>query len=89
MKVLVTGSSGRLGPYVIRDLQEAGHEVVLFSRRQPAEEFGQLSWVEGDIADADACGRALQAAVRNAPDATQPHGPRPWAGNTALRGAHT
>ena len=74
MKVLVTGSSGRLGPYVIRDLREAGHEVVLFSRRPPAEEFAQLPWVEGDIADSEACGHALQGGF----DAVQHLAAQPW-----------
>ena len=31
MKVLVTGASGRLGPYVVADLEVAGHELVLWS----------------------------------------------------------
>ena len=41
MKVLVTGVSGRLGPHMVRDLIKAGHEVVLFSRRPPGEEFSR------------------------------------------------
>jgi len=28
MKVLVTGASGRLGPYVVAELEKAGHELV-------------------------------------------------------------
>jgi nucleoside-diphosphate-sugar epimerase len=74
VKVLVTGSSGRLGPHVIRDLQQAGHEVVLFSRRRPAKEFARLPWVEGDIVDPDACGRALQGRF----DAVQHLAAQPW-----------
>ena len=38
MKVLVTGVSGRLGPFVVRDLELAGHELVLTSRREPPPE---------------------------------------------------
>ncbi len=35
MKVLVNGINGRLGPYVVADLEQAGHDPVLFSRRNP------------------------------------------------------
>ena len=49
MKVLVTGASGRLGPHVIRELEQAGHELVLFSRREPLAEFGGWPWVQGDL----------------------------------------
>ena len=60
MKVLLTGSSGRLGPYVVRELEEAGHELVLFSRRSPPSEFGHLEWVEGDIRVFEDCRRAVK-----------------------------
>lgn len=43
MRVLVTGSSGRLGLYVVSELEQAGHDLVLFSRRAPAPELGQKS----------------------------------------------
>ncbi len=46
MKILITGASGRLGPYVIRELM-ADHELVLFSRSQPDAEFADLPWVQG------------------------------------------
>jgi len=59
MKVLVTGSSGRLGPYLVRDLEQSGHSVVLFSRREPEGEMAGREWVQGDIADPEACGRAM------------------------------
>ncbi|MDP9362750.1 MAG: NAD(P)-dependent oxidoreductase [Chloroflexota bacterium] len=36
MRVLVTGGSGRLGQFVIRDLVDHGHEVVNADRRPPA-----------------------------------------------------
>ena len=49
MKTLVTGASGRFAPHLIRELVQKGHEVVLFSRKQPIEEFKDLEWVKGDI----------------------------------------
>ena len=49
MRVLVTGSSGRLGPHVVADLEQAGHELTLFARRQPAPQMAHLPWVEGDL----------------------------------------
>jgi nucleoside-diphosphate-sugar epimerase len=49
MKALVTGCSGRLGPFVIAELEQAGHEVTLFSRQPPGASFSHLPWVQGDI----------------------------------------
>jgi len=60
MKALVTGCTGRFGPYVVRELERAGHDVVLFSRRQPAPEFNHLPWVQGDITVFEDCLRALE-----------------------------
>ena len=59
MKVLVTGASGRLGPYVVKELEDAGHELVLFSRREPAPEISRWPWVQGDITVFEDCVRAL------------------------------
>jgi nucleoside-diphosphate-sugar epimerase len=63
MKVMVTGCSGRLGPYVVKDLEQAGHEVILFSRRQPAEAFRHLTWIQGDINSFEDCVRAMQGGI--------------------------
>jgi len=48
MRVLVTGASGGLAPFVIRALWER-HEVVLMSRRPPYPDFATLPWIQGDI----------------------------------------
>jgi nucleoside-diphosphate-sugar epimerase len=63
MKVLVTGVSGRLGPFVVRDLVQAGHEVVLFSRRPPGGDFAHLPTILGDINNFDDCCRAMEGGV--------------------------
>jgi UDP-glucose 4-epimerase len=60
MKALVTGSSGRLGPYVIADLEHAGHNVTLFSRRPPVAALSHLPWVQGDIRNFEDCLRAVE-----------------------------
>lgn len=72
MKVTITGASGKLAAYVIRALADE-HELLLFSRRKPADEFGHLPWVEGDLTDFDACRRAVEGA-----DAIQHIGAQPW-----------
>jgi len=72
MNVLITGASGRLGEYVIRDLQD-DYELVLFSRRQPPEEFGDLPWIEGDLNSFADCQRAVAGV-----DAVQHLGAQPW-----------
>jgi nucleoside-diphosphate-sugar epimerase len=59
MKVLITGVSGRLGPYVVKDLEAAGHELVLFSRREPSPEIKHWPWVRGDITNYEDCLRGL------------------------------
>ncbi len=61
MKVLVTGSSGRLGPFVVRELEAHGHEVVLFSRRPPTMSLQHLTWIPGDICNFDDCLRAVDS----------------------------
>lgn len=74
MKVLVNGINGRLGPYVVADLEQAGHDPVLFSRRKPPPELNHLPWVQGDITDFDTCLRALDGGF----DAVQHIAAQPW-----------
>ena len=61
MKILVTGCSGRFGPYMVRELAQTGHQVVLFDQQRPPDEFAQWKWIEGNIARYEDCGRALAA----------------------------
>jgi UDP-glucose 4-epimerase len=61
MKILLTGSSGRFGPYMIRELRSAGHDLVLFDRARPAEEFAALPFVQGELTSLEDCGRAAAA----------------------------
>ncbi|UCC69682.1 MAG: NAD(P)-dependent oxidoreductase [Armatimonadota bacterium] len=62
MKALVTGASGRLGRYVVAELESAGHELVLMSRTRP-EAADRWPWVEGSIVDSEACMRATGGGV--------------------------
>ncbi len=48
MKVLITGASGRLAGFVIRELAEE-HELILTSHQQPAKEFSSFPWVKADL----------------------------------------
>ncbi len=74
MTVLVTGSSGRLGPFVIRDLLNAGHEVVLFSRKPVLPEFSRLPLILGDINNFADCQKAVAGGI----DAIQHLAAQPW-----------
>ena len=59
MKTLVTGASGRFAPHLIRDLIANGHEVVLFSRKKPDDEFKDFEWFKGDINNFEDCYNAI------------------------------
>ena len=59
MKILITGASGRLAGFVIRELANQ-HELVLTSRRKPAEEFSSFTWIQGDLTCFEDCHRAVQ-----------------------------
>ena len=52
MRVLVTGGSGRLGQFAIRDLLAHGHDVVNADRRRAAGEGAPAArFVETDLGD--------------------------------------
>jgi nucleoside-diphosphate-sugar epimerase len=81
MKVLVTGASGQLGPFVIRALMER-HDIVLMSRHQPDPAFAAFPWIQGDLTVFDDCRRAVQGV-----NAIQHLAAQPWpVDHPALRG---
>src|SRR5450756_1799373 len=55
--VLVTGGTGFLGAYIIKELVERGHTVRAIRRSNklpfyiPPAVFGKVEWVQGDILD--------------------------------------
>lgn len=59
MKILITGASGRLGAFVIRELVSE-HSLVLMSRRTPPAEFSHLPFIQGDLNSFEDCQRAVQ-----------------------------
>ncbi|MHC4248659.1 MAG: NAD-dependent epimerase/dehydratase family protein [Planctomycetota bacterium] len=64
MKTLVTGASGKLGPFVARELASAGHEVVISSRREPGAELtAKWQWIQADIASFDDCMKATEGGI--------------------------
>ena len=59
MKIVVTGSNGRIGRYVVRELLQA-HTVIGFDKSpQPSEGIRHIS---GDICDLEHCKRAFDGA---------------------------
>ena len=81
MRVLITGASGKLGAYVIRQLEEE-YELALMSRSRPASEFARFPWIEGDLCEWEDCRRAVAGV-----DAIQHIGAQPWpTDHPALRG---
>jgi len=70
MKTLVTGATGIFGPYLVRELVSHGHEVALFTRKKPADEFKDLEWIQGSINNIEDCLNAMKGrsfeAIHNA-----------------------
>ena len=58
MRVLITGASGRLAGFVIRELRDQ-HQLVLTSRRKPDAEFSDLPWIKGDLNSFSDCQQAI------------------------------
>ncbi len=62
MKVLVTGASGRLGPFVVAELESAGYDLVLMSRSRP-QAADRWPWVAGDISSFEDCRKAVAGGI--------------------------
>lgn len=79
MKILVTGGSGSIGSYVLRELIGAGHSVTSYSRTAPPE--SSAAFVQGDIMDAERMSEALrgQDAVVHLVAITSPYRASPQA----------
>jgi nucleoside-diphosphate-sugar epimerase len=55
MKTLLTGITGKFGPYLVREMMRYGHEIALFSRERPGAEFKDLEWIRGDLNRVEDC----------------------------------
>ena len=58
MKILLTGASGQLGPYIVRSLLRDQHELTLWSQSWPEPVFG-IPVRQIELSDFDATGRAF------------------------------
>jgi dTDP-4-dehydrorhamnose reductase len=61
MRILVTGASGQLGGYLLRELRGRGADVVAWSGSRPGDLFG-VSLRPVDLADRDGVAAAFRAA---------------------------
>lgn len=65
-KIFITGASGLLGSYLIRDLlKQQDVQLVCIYRKQKSnllteEELSNIHWVQGDILDVDCLAEAMQ-----------------------------
>lgn len=68
MRILIVGGTGFMGPFVVRQLAEQGHELLLFHRgRTHAELPSDITHLYGDRADLPAFTATFQSF---APDVT-------------------
>ena len=59
MKVLITGASGRFGPFMAAALR-GDYDLVLSSRTAPPAALGDIPWLQGDLNVFDDCRRAVE-----------------------------
>ena len=64
MRILVTGGSGTIGPYILRELLAGGHDVTCYSRTDPPPVAG-AAFVAGDIMDLERLAEASRAPTRS------------------------
>lgn len=58
MKVLVTGGNGRIGRFVVAELQTQKHDVIVFDMAGPGD--ADVDFVKGDITRPDEIDRAMK-----------------------------
>ena len=58
MKILVTGGSGLIGSYVLRELLSAGHSASSYSRQKP--QVAEAESIQGDIMNLERLSEACQ-----------------------------
>lgn len=52
-KVLITGITGFLGPYIAREMLEHGYQVIGISRHKPQEEIKGVCYLQGSVDNFD------------------------------------
>ena len=66
LKVLITGGTGFLGSYIIQELVKSAYTVRAIRRSHklpffiPADVFGKVEWLDGDILDIPSLEEAME-----------------------------
>ena len=67
MKFLITGGTGFIGTWFVRELRSAGHDLSLLDLYPPEDTtrmFADIPFVRGDVRDAAALAKAMQGCDR-------------------------
>ena len=59
MRILLTGASGFVGGHVVKVLQEAGHDLLLISRK-PHRDVDRIRWIEADFSEPESLRNELE-----------------------------
>ena len=62
MRVALTGATGYVGGFILRDLLRRGVKVAALTRQRPQSEAAEVEWIRGDLSNSEALTELLAGA---------------------------